>query len=288
MSFPQLNDWKNTSWSLHQASMLLGPIHNAVFAPQNNYLHLPMFIEPSGLVSQKLPQGGYIHVNFKDAAVIYERSNGARDHFPFADHTQASLLEALLTSLKQEELASFFDSLESETLAAGLMQKLHADGTRVEFLKLEDVTNTEPLTCDQKTARDYADVLSGAFTAVARFRGHLNGHMTPIVVWPEHFDLSTLWFHPDNHAMEDGKPHLNFGFTPYTPGQYEFPYLYAYAYPYPEPFDPPVLPEPAFWNTEGWRGVVVKYEDLQIQTDPVDFIEALLREIQEILYTLIR
>ncbi len=288
MGFALLNDWKTTSWALHQAAMLLGPIHNAVFAPRNNYLHLPMFVEAAGLVSQKLPHGGCIHVNFKDAAMIYARANGPREHFPLADHTQASLFEVLLTALKRDELASFFADVESATLAGGLMQKLHADSKRVEFLKLEDVTHTEALTLNQQTASDYADVLYGVFTAAARFRARLEGHMTPVVVWPEHFDLSTLWFHPDNHALEDSKPHLNFGFTPYTPGQYESPYLYAYAYPYPEAFDAPLLPEPAVWNTKGWRGVVVKYADLQTQADPVHFVEALFAEIQEMLYTLIR
>ena len=289
MIFPELKDWATTSWSLHQVSMLLGPIHNAVFAPQKNYLHLPMFIESTGLVSQKLPMGGTIHINYKEGAVVYRRADGkSTERFVLVEHTQASLFEVLLLALKQDELADFFVDVEADTLAMGLMHKLHADATRVEFLHLEEVTHGDVLSINSQTASDYADVLYGIFTAVARFRARLSGHMTPIVVWPEHFDLSTLWFHPENVYMEDSKPHINFGFTPYTTGQYDLPYLYAYVYPYPEPFIAPTLPQPMFWNPEGWRGIVINYADLQTQPNPLMFIEDSLNEIHQVLSGLIR
>ena len=40
-------------------------------------------------------------------------------------------------------------------------------------------------------------------------RARLNGPMTPIVVWPEHFDLSFLWF--ASAQATDRFPHMNFG-----------------------------------------------------------------------------
>lgn len=287
MQFPELHDWQATSRALHQASMLLGPIHNAVFAPRRNYLHLPMFIEPQGLVSQTLPQGGKIHINFRAATVDYQRAGGEMVSFPLADHTQGSLFAALLDALRPDELANFFAEVPGADLVVGLMNQLHADPGRVEFLHLADVTHTDPLIVNPATAAAYAGVLDTVFTATARFRARLNGHMTPIVVWPEHFDLSTLWFHPGNAAMDDQQAHMNFGFTPYTPGQYDEPYLYAYVYPYPESFNPPRLPEPAFWHLEGWRGVVVKYDDLRRQADPQAFIEALWAEVFPLLFGLI-
>ena len=39
------------------------------------------------------------------------------------------------------------------------------------------------------------------------------GPQTPIVVWPEHFDLSTLWF-PTNDRSDEA-PVMNFGFAPF-------------------------------------------------------------------------
>ncbi|GAB4514896.1 MAG: hypothetical protein OHK0046_17620 [Anaerolineae bacterium] len=278
MGFQQLHDWDTTSRALHQASMLLGPIQNALFTPRSNYLHLPMFVEPTGLVSQTMPQGGHIHVNYRDAAIRYVRSNGTSEHFLMADHTQASLFEALLAALRQDELADFFADVDAETLTAGMMTKLHADNSRKEFLRLEDVTHADPLTLNAQTAGDYMDVLYTVYTAVARFRARLTGHMTPVVVWAEHFDLSTLWFHPGNPTMDDSKAHMNFGFAPFSSG-YDLPYLYVYIYPYPEGFEPPALPEPAIWNREGWTGVAVRYDDMAKQADAAQFIETMCLDL---------
>lgn len=288
MNFPELNDWKTTSWSLHQASMLIGPIQNAVFARRKNFLHLPQYIEPTGLVSQTLPKGGHIHVDYKDGSIRYVNNTGEIVRLPFADHTQLSLFEALLAALKQDELADFYADVKADTLVEGLIKKLHADKSRIEFLKYEDVAHTDSLAVNMQTASDYADVLYGVFTAVARFRGRLEGHMTPIVVWPEHFDLSTLWFHPDNAEMKDSEPHINVGFAPYTPGLFEFPYIYAYAYPYPESFDAPTLPDPAFFSKEGFHGAVVKYEDLVGKENVIQHIEDLCFGIFDGLYGLIK
>jgi hypothetical protein len=122
------------------------------------------------------------------------------------------------------------------------------------------------------TANGYADALYRVFTALARFRARLQGHMTPLVVFPEHFDLSTLWFVEGD--MDDHKPHLNFGFAPFSPGLPR-PYLYAYAYPYPADFAAPPLPAPARWHSEGWRGVVIDYDAISQHNDPEAAIERL-------------
>lgn len=279
-------NWKPTITALHQAAMLIGPIHNALFAPRNNYLHLPMFVEPDGLTSQLLPSGGRIRVDFKNAQLLYLRGNGTTVTFAQGDHSQATLFEALLTALKEDELATFFSDVDSDTLATGIMAKLHADETRKEFLTMEEVTHTDPLTVDQTVAAEYADMQYAVFEGVARFRARLTGHMTSVVVWPEHFDLSTLWFHPDNAAMDDFKAHMNFGFAPYSPG-FEHPYLYVYIYPYPEDFEEPAIPAPAVWNTDGFQGIVVRHDDLARQDDLAAFTEDLYLNLFDMLQPLL-
>ncbi len=274
------SNWRPTSIALHQAAMLLGPIQNALFAKRRNFLQLPMFIQPYGLVSHELPRGGRIKVNFNHQRIDYEVGGGDAKHFAFQDHTQASLYEALLTELKQDELADFFADVESDTLAAGLLTKLHAN--QGEFLKIEDVTHTDPLTVDSNSTSTFAKMLYDVYTGVARFRAHLEGHMTPIVVWPEHFDLSTLWFHPDNATMDEHDAHINFGFAPFSPG-FEKPYLYVYIYPYPDDFEPPALPAPAVWNSDGFRGIVVRFDDLAQQADLAQFVEQLYIGLFDIL-----
>jgi hypothetical protein len=100
--------------------------------------------------------------------------------------------------------------------------------------------------------------------------------MTPIVVWPEHFDLSFLWF--AGQQADDRHPHMNFGFAPFS-DDLDRPYLYAYAYPMPERFEQLPLPEGATWHTEGWQGMVYPYDTLAASTDPDGQVEAIFAQI---------
>lgn len=50
MPLPELTpDYLTTLTTLHQASMLMGPIQNAVFVPRANYLHLPFWVHRLGV-----------------------------------------------------------------------------------------------------------------------------------------------------------------------------------------------------------------------------------------------
>ncbi len=95
--------------------------------------------------------------------------------------------------------------------------------------------------------------------------------MSPLVVWPEHFDLSFLLFATE--LPSESAPHMNFGFAPYSPG-FERPYLYAYAYPLRPGYQTPSLPPPVYWNTTPWTGSVLRYDDIGAAADPEAFTEA--------------
>ena len=143
-----------------------------------------------------------------------------------------------------------------------------------------DLADEAPLEIDPRLSADYSRVLYQIFTATARFRARLNGPMTPIVVWPEHFDLSFLWF--ASAQATERFPHMNFGFAPFS-DDIARPYLYAYAYPMPEGFERLRLPPLARWHTEGWKGVVVPYDDVVRQSDPDTVIEDIFMAIYKLL-----
>jgi hypothetical protein len=113
--------------------------------------------------------------------------------------------------------------------------------------------------------------LQQIFTGIARFKAGLRGMQTPLVVWPHGFDISTLWF--TGSEIDERQPHTNFGLSPRSEG-IETPYLYAYAYPYPACFDPPDLPEGAYWHTRGWTGAVIPYDAIAGQEDAAGYVEA--------------
>jgi hypothetical protein len=176
------------------------------------------------------------------------------------------LFAAILAVLRENELA---DVLQGDDLIASMIEFMAQ--TRPALREKHDQwVDESPLDVDGAIARDYAAALDAVFTGMARFRARLNGSMTPIVAWAEHFDLSFLWF-ASEHADESA-PHMNFGFAPFGGGIDE-PYLYAYAYPMDsKPF--PTVPEPAYWHTAGWTGVVVPYPAIARADDPVGYVES--------------
>jgi len=110
---------------------------------------------------------------------------------------------------------------------------------------------------------------------IARWRGRISGHLSPIVVWAEHFDLSTVYF--ANPEMDEYQSHINIGFAPFTEGVFERPYLYAYAYPYQENYAIPALEAPLKWETEAYTGIYLAYDDIVGQDEFA--IEALAGKI---------
>lgn len=266
---PALEQWEPTARGLHKAAELLGAIRQLVREPVANYLELALRIERAGLSTEALPTGGSVRLDFGRAALVYTCPAGNEHPFPVAGQSQRSLFEALLA-----EMHAHGDTLAppqpGETHVHALLGALEGRG-HVLRPKDGELTSDEGLTVDPATSAAYGAVLYQVFTAVARFRARLVGPQTPVVVWPEHFDLATLWFPSDDRS--DAAKVMNFGFAPFD-GAYPRPYLYAYAYPMPEGFEALPLPAPARWNTAPWKGLILHYDDLRQSGDPEALIEA--------------
>jgi Family of unknown function (DUF5996) len=277
--FPSLATWARTSHSLHEAAMLLGAIRQLAFPRVPNYLELAMRVESGGLSTDTLPGGGVVLLDFERAAMTYTPKAGAPVSIPLAGQSQVSLLEALLIAMdtRGEGLLARPDDQWSYTQT--LLMRLK-DGGHPFQPKPGELTSDAPLTIDIGASAEYAQAHYRVFTATARFRARLAGPQTPIVVWPEHFDLSTLWFPTDDRS--DSAPVMNFGFAPFDAAS-ERPYLYAYAYPMPEGFEQLPLPAPAQWNTAGWKGMRVHYDELARTDHPEALIEALFERVYRLL-----
>jgi len=267
--------------AIHQAAEIFAPIARAIREAQANWLHIAINIQPYGFTSGQYPEGGELVLNLQEAAVFYYRPNGEPVSFLLESHSQKSLFEAVLSAMKEDILADFFADTEGDSLAERLISKILAYKPDAVSAALAAVSHEDKLSYDIQLGKDYIKALYTVFTGMARFRARLSGHMTPIVVWPEHFDVSTLWF--KDADMDDNKAHINIGFAPYTPGQFERPYLYAYAYPFPDDYEPQDLPSPAFWHNEGWRGIVVHYDDIAKADDAALFVEEICLKIFKLL-----
>jgi hypothetical protein len=283
-ALPALANWEQTSHSLHAAAQLLGAIRQLVRPRESNYLELALRVEPNGLSTDTLPAGGVVQLDFERAALVFTPKSGAAAEVPLNGQSQASLLEALLGAMEARGAGLVARSSEHISLTQAFLAALDAHGHPFKP-KPGELTSDASLALDPRISADYGRALYRIFTATARFRAHLTGPQTPIVVWPEHFDLSTLWFPTDDRR--DAAPVMNFGFAPFETGR-ERPYLYAYAYPMPEGFERLPLPAPARWNTEGWKGMLVPYDDLARAADPEALVESLFAAIYELLAPTLR
>jgi hypothetical protein len=248
-----------------------------VLDPVPNYLELSLVVKPEGLSSGMLPGLGEVLLDFQKAAISYRSPTGDLATIALAAHTQASLLEALLgvidTRIQLPRCNEY--SSRTDALLGGLEARGHPfTPTR------DDLAAREILRVDPGLAGDYGAALYRIFTATARFRAHLNGPMTPLVVWPEHFDLSFLWFATD--GAHERFPHMNFGFAPFS-DDIPRPYLYAYAYPMPPDFEHLPLPPGALWHTDGWQGLVFPYDQLVAASDPEMAVEEVFTAVYHLL-----
>ncbi len=262
MPLPTLADlhtWNTSITALHQVAYLIGRLQASAIEPRPDALHLALLPQSYGLSSVDFPDGGQLQLHFGVGEMRYHAPNGFLSIAKLAEHTQASLF------------AMFSDLIK-------LTEVRHAD-------KLQ---GTDALILDAATAEGYAQAQYAAFTGIARFRARLRGTLSPIVIFPEHFDISTLIFGEGNRDLDESGAHLNIGFAPFTLGQYERPYLYAYAHPYPADYAYPAPPAPAFWNRDGWTGIVTHYDDIARQPDPAQFIETTCMAMVELLLPLVK
>lgn len=245
-----LKDWGTTRDNLHSVAQILGRIRKTFIERQPNALHWSLRVTPEGLSTGKLSIGELL-LNFREGVVTF--------HQPDA-------------TVKRYALDNPDEMAELEDIAPDVPPTLDGNMNMPVY-----VEKAYPV--DQTAAAEYADTLYTVFTIVSRFRARLYGMMTPVVVWPHHFDLSCLWF--INGEADDHKtPHINVGFAPFSDG-FPRPYFYVYAWPMPDGITENALPAPAYWYTETWKGVVIDYDAVRDHSETQ--IEAMLDEIFKLL-----
>jgi hypothetical protein len=253
MSLPALSNWDATRVGVHQAAQIIGVLRKTLVQPLPNYAHYGLYVTSDGVTTGSLPLGGELALEFAGRSIVFTPESSDAHYISLSGHTQNSLTDAVLDALK---MLGHPVQINREKLAA----------TRV-------------LEVDMDTAADYAEALYSIYTAIARFRARLFGAMSPMVVFPHGFDLSFLWF--SRGFVEEQDPHLNFGFSPGSPGLPR-PYIYMYARPIPDGLFDVKLPALARWYRERWHGVVMDYDTLAKESDHETVLEDTLYRIQAV------
>jgi hypothetical protein len=247
---PALSNWESTRTALHQSLQVLRSARLLGVDPLPNSLEYGTIPRSYGATTGPLKFGGELQMDFTRGAIRFQRDGGEVFSVPLARHNQTTLFDDVFEAFRQA-------------------------GHRFEPNRSK-ITNTTTFNLDREAARVYADVMWRMYTALARFRGGVLGWMTPITLWPHGFDLSFLWFPRGSEEAKD--PHLNFGFSPFTPdvGQ---PYVYFYAYPVVPGLET-VIPAPMRWHTT-WAtpGGVIEYNKFAEESDPETTVEDLLVQV---------
>jgi hypothetical protein len=253
--------WEQTIHSLHHAVQVVGRVQRSLLPRQRNAAHLPLQPIPFGVHTQPLPGDASLLVDYGAAQVVLHHPAHEAVHLPLHGITGDALLEQVNAAMQR------FGYAHSVTLETPL---------------------NKPMMIEGAIGAGYAAAQFAAFSGLARFRARHAGRFSAMRIFPHHFDISMLVFAPGNVAMDEGEAHLNFGFAPFTEGQYTHPYLYAYAHPYPDGFSFGEPPEGAFWNREGWTGLVLPYTAIASAAEPEWLIERTALAFYDLLWKAVR
>lgn len=254
MALPSLDNWNPTRDALHQIALIVGAIRVACSEPQPNDLHFSLNLSHDGFSTSTMRCGGVLEFDLTSLLLRFSRCDASVFTLSAHGHSQVSLARALI-AIFQDSGYSISPSMKHITVESAL-----------EF--------------DAALAQDYLFTLSRIYAALAHFRARLAGFMTPLVLWPHHFDLGFIWF-PDDGSDEHADPQIAFGFAPFSDGL-DRPYIYAYAWSQSIGYVQVPLDAPAQAVAEGYTGLYAAYDDLRSASDFESIVESMLLNYQRL------
>ena len=250
MPLPSLQNWETTRDALHQATLVVGAIRVASSDAMMNDLQFSLEVIEGGVSSTELNGGGVLKLDFATFTLIYEKDGRVIFKLDASGLTQKSLMDEVL-------------------------RKLSANGVTLQP-SLKHITHDEPFNLDMQLAKAYAKTVDAIFTALARFRAKLAGAMTPLVIWPHHFDMAFIWF--ATSAMDEHTaPHIMIGFAPFSDGK-DRPYFYGYGWSKDTGYVQVEVDDPAQSISEGYTGLYIDYDTLRASDNVNQTLEAILMQ----------
>jgi len=253
MTLPSLSNWETTRDALHQVSLIVGAIRVASAEPLANDLQYSVAVTNGGISTSELLIGGEVKFDFASFSLTYQRPKGNGFTIDATNHNQKSLMQAILDEFTKLDI------------------KLDPS--------MKHILHDNPFNIDKSLAQDYATAVDKIYTALARFRAKLSGGMSPIVIWPHHFDIAFMWFATE--SMDEHKaPHLAIGFAPFSDG-IDRPYFYGYGWSQETGYVQVEVDPPAQAITESYTGLYAEYDTLRTDNNFNQVIEDMLLAYQQ-------
>lgn len=235
MDLPALANWEATRAALHQIAVVIGAVRVACAESLPNDLHFSLDVSAGGFSTAEMRCGGVLHFDLETLRLAFKRGGCPVFSLDVTGHSQQSLMRRLL--------GTFGDC-----------------GYAVQP-SMKRVTGETTLVLDRAQVMAYRSTLDAVLVALARFRSRLSGQVTPLVLWPHHFDLAFIWF-ATGGMDEHSDAHVAYGFAPFSPGL-DRPYIYAYAWSKSTGYLNLPLVAPAQAISEGYTGLYAAYDALR-------------------------
>ena len=137
----------------------------------------------------------------------------------------------------------------------------------IEYQLPKDKFDSDQIYYEKDQVINFWNTLKQVYFIFRKFQGGLLQETSNINFWPHHFDLAMLVFSgkiidgKDPNDWSSSREQMNFGFSTGDDGIPE-PYFYITAYPFDDELLKNELPLNTYWHTKGWKGAVMKYNDL--------------------------
>jgi hypothetical protein len=239
MRLPALRpEFEPTRETLHAYARAVSAVPRAHAIGHPKWWHISLEARPEGLVTDSVPLPGGetlgLRIDVPRHEIVVRSSSG----FSHAIDMRSG---ATGTEMADEiiEVAS----------ALGL------EGT-YERSRFED---DGPRAYEPPAAEAYFAAFTVVSTILERRRATLGERAGPVQVWPHGFDMAFEWFGGKTSTEGDEQSaQVNLGFYPGDP-----PYFYSSPWPFDDALTEAPLPHGAVWNTEGWKGAMLPYDEVR-------------------------
>jgi hypothetical protein len=262
--FPDLSleGWQGTRDTLWGYARVFAAIRRDTAAPDPFWWHVTLHGSPTGLTTTEVPFGGSsfeLGLDLMSQRAFLNRDAAECRSWPLAGQTPDD----------------FFD----QTIEA-----LGSCGIELSTAK-PDMPGSSVGEWDEAAVDRFRQAFAQIDSAFQEFRHDLDGKTSPVQLFGHHFDLSLSWFSGrlvegvDPADLESATEQMTFGFST-GDDSFAEPYFYATAYPEPDGFVGSPLPDPAFWNNQGFSGAVLLYSALRESGSPTELLAKFLRAAQ--------
>jgi hypothetical protein len=267
LSALKLNDWKGTRNTLQKYAQMVGSLREKFSKPHPHWWHISLLVSDVGLTTAPLSR------NKSKPGEMFEIVLDLINHRLLL---KSNFRETKSIKLTGQSLSALCEETCSLISDIGV-------GIPINKQKFEDGKAGE---YDENAVGEFWKSLKEIYKILRTFRSSLPYERSPVQLWPHHFDLAMSWFSgrlvpgKDPKDAEASEEQMMFGYSTGDDSISES-YFYITAYPPPKGFPNFEMPQGAKWNTKGYSGGLMMYEDYINSKDPEITLLNYLRTFQK-------